>query len=142
MKLIGENIVMSGKSLDYFSNFLQSNSYSKLFVLTDTNTHLHCLHLLPSGFDFIEICIQNGDIEKTKENLFYVLEKLIENNADRDSILINLGGGMVTDLGGFAAAIFQRGIRFINLPTSLLAMVDASFGGKTGINFKQLKNYI
>lgn len=76
------------------------------------------------------------------ETLAYVWKELGDKGASRHSLLINLGGGMVTDLGGFAASTFKRGIKYINIPTTLLAMVDASVGGKTGINFNGLKNEI
>lgn len=88
------------------------------------------------------ITIPAGDIHKTTESLIYVWQKLSEGGATRHSLLINLGGGMITDLGGFAAATFKRGIRFINVPTTLLSMVDAAVGGKTGINFNGLKNEV
>lgn len=117
----------------------------KLFILTDEHTHRHCLPLLHE-FAFLkdstEICIGAGDVHKTPETLSYVWNELSTRGATRHSLMMNLGGGMVTDLGGFAAATFKRGIRMINIPTTLLAMVDASVGGKTGINFNGLKNEI
>jgi 3-dehydroquinate synthase len=92
--------------------------------------------------DAISICIGAGDIHKNIETLAHVWKELGDNGATRHSLMINLGGGMVTDLGGFAASTFKRGIKYINIPTTLLAMVDASVGGKTGINFNGLKNEI
>lgn len=83
-----------------------------------------------------------GDIHKTLETLASVWQVLSDKGATRHSLLINLGGGMITDLGGFAAATFKRGFSYINVPTTLLAMVDASVGGKTGINFNGLKNEV
>ena len=119
--------------------------YDKLFILTDEHTHRHCLPLL-ERFSFLkdctEICIGAEDVHKTLETLSYVWNELSNRGATRHSLMINLGGGMVTDLGGFAAATFKRGIRMMNIPTTLLAMVDASVGGKTGINFNGLKNEI
>ena len=97
---------------------------------------------LPALKDAIEICIGAEDVHKTLETLASVWMSLSTQGATRHSLLINLGGGMVTDLGGFAAATFKRGIAYINIPTTLLAMVDASVGGKTGINFNGLKNEI
>jgi 3-dehydroquinate synthase len=98
------------------------------------------------GFDCLKgaqpIVIGATDSNKTIESLAYVWEKLGEGGATRHSLLINIGGGMVTDLGGFAASTFKRGINYINIPTTLLAMVDASVGGKTGINFRGLKNEV
>ena len=92
--------------------------------------------------DAIEITIGVGDVHKTLETLASVWQVLSDKGASRHSLLINLGGGMVTDLGGFAAATFKRGFAYINVPTTLLAMVDASVGGKTGINFNGLKNEV
>lgn len=92
--------------------------------------------------DAIEITIGAGDVHKTLETLASVWQILSDKGASRHSLLVNLGGGMVTDLGGFAAATFKRGFAYINVPTTLLAMVDASVGGKTGINFNGLKNEV
>ena len=119
--------------------------HDKLFVLTDEHTQRLCLpSLKESGLlkDAVEICIGAEDVHKTLETLASVWMALSTQGATRHSLLINLGGGMVTDLGGFAAATFKRGISYINIPTTLLAMVDASVGGKTGINFNGLKNEI
>ena len=119
--------------------------HDKLFGLTDEHTQRLCLpSLKESGLlkDAVEICIGAEDVHKTLETLASVWMALSQQGATRHSLLINLGGGMVTDLGGFAAATFKRGISYINIPTTLLAMVDASVGGKTGINFNGLKNEI
>ena len=119
--------------------------HDKLFVLTDEHTRRLCLPALkelPALKDAIEICIGAEDVHKTLETLASVWMSLSTQGATRHSLLINLGGGMATDLGGFAAATFKRGIAYINIPTTLLAMVDASVGGKTGINFNGLKNEI
>lgn len=119
--------------------------HDKLFILTDEHTQQLCLPSLkevPFLKDAIEISIGAEDTHKTLETLAAVWMALCEKGATRHSLLINLGGGMVTDLGGFAAATFKRGISYINIPTTLLAMVDASVGGKTGINFNGLKNEI
>lgn len=119
--------------------------HDKLFILTDENTRELCLPHIAS-FDCLKdaqvITIGAGDIHKTLETLASVWKALGDGGATRHSLLINLGGGMVTDLGGFAASTFKRGIAYINIPTTLLAMVDASVGGKTGINFNGLKNEI
>ena len=119
--------------------------HDRMFVLTDTTTRELCLPLI-SGFPFMNgaeiITIGATDQHKTLQSLSHVWEELGRLGATRHSLLINLGGGMVTDLGGFAASTFKRGINYINIPTTLLAMVDASVGGKTGINFNGLKNEI
>lgn len=119
--------------------------HDRIFVLTDDTTRQKCWPLIE---DFIGlrgatvITIAPSDTHKNIESLVYVWRMMERGHATRHSLLINLGGGMVTDLGGFAASTFKRGIDFINIPTTLLAMVDASVGGKTGINLDNLKNEI
>ena len=117
--------------------------YTSLFVLVDENTLKHCY---PSVQNILPahqlIVIPSGELNKTLATCQSVWDKLTENNADRKSLLLNLGGGVITDLGGFCAACYKRGIAFINLPTSLLAMVDASVGGKTGVDYLGFKNQI
>ena len=119
--------------------------HDRLFVLTDTTTLDLCWPLiknLPCLDGALMITIGATDECKTLESLIHVWTSLQEGHGTRHSLLVNLGGGMVTDLGGFAASTFKRGIRYINIPTTLLSMVDASVGGKTGINFGGLKNEI
>ena len=117
----------------------------KVFVLTDENTEKLCLPLV-ADYPFLQdantIVIGASDTNKNLDSLTHVWEELGAGGATRHSLLINIGGGMVTDLGGFAASTFKRGINYINIPTTLLSMVDASVGGKTGINFLGLKNEI
>ena len=117
----------------------------RLFIMVDENTRRHCLPLI-SGMDCMQgaqvITIGASDENKTLQTLTEVWTALQQGGATRHSLMVNLGGGMVTDLGGFAAATFKRGLNYINIPTTLLAMVDASVGGKTGINFGGLKNEI
>jgi 3-dehydroquinate synthase len=124
---------------------IENNHSDKIYILTDRHTHKLCKSLL-DGFSFLksanEIIIGAGDIHKTPDTLQEVWTALSKSGATRHSIMINLGGGMLTDLGGFAAATFKRGIKYINIPTTLLSMVDAAVGGKTGINFNGLKNEI
>ncbi|CAI9430004.1 3-dehydroquinate synthase [Candidatus Ornithobacterium hominis] len=118
----------------------------KITFLVDENTQIHCLPLVLErckdldAATFLEI--PAGESAKQIGNVADVWGGMLDLNLDRNSLLINLGGGVVTDLGGFAASTFKRGITFINIPTSLLAMADASVGGKTGIDFKGLKNQI
>ena len=119
--------------------------HDRLFILTDEQTHRLCMpQMREVSFlkDAIEITIGAGDVHKTLETLASVWQILSDKGASRHSLLVNLGGGMVTDLGGFAAATFKRGFAYINVPTTLLAIVDASVGGKTGINFNGLKNEV
>lgn len=115
------------------------------FILTDETTLALCWPIVqefPCLKDAKPITIKAGDTHKDLESISHVWSELQRMGATRHSLLINLGGGMVTDLGGFAASTFKRGISFINIPTTLLSMVDASVGGKTGINFGGLKNEI
>ena len=119
--------------------------HDRIFVLTDDNTNKKCWGKIKDFApmkDVKLITIPSGDTQKNLKTLSSVWEALSNGGATRHSLLINLGGGMVTDLGGFAASTFKRGINFVNIPTTLLAMVDASVGGKTGINFCGLKNEI
>lgn len=120
-------------------------SYDRLFVLTDTTTLALCWPLV-EGFKCMSgakmITIDSTDENKTLESVCHVWTSLQQGGATRHSLLVNLGGGMVTDLGGFAASTYKRGIKYINIPTTLLSMVDASVGGKTGFNFGGLKNEI
>lgn len=123
----------------------QDMAYDKVFILADETTEKCCWPVvseLESLQNALHIVIPSTDAHKNLESLSYVWTQLSNNGATRHSLLINLGGGMVTDLGGFAASTFKRGIDFVNIPTTLLAMVDASEGGKTGINFNGLKNEI
>lgn len=124
---------------------IQECPHDKLFILVDEHTRELCLPLI-SGFGYLNdaniITIGAEDVHKNVETLVHVWQSLGDGGASRHSLMINLGGGMVTDLGGFAASTFKRGIKYINIPTTLLAMVDASVGGKTGINFNGLKNEI
>ena len=119
--------------------------HDRLFVLTDTTTVELCWPLVKplSCFETAQlITIGATDENKTLESLSHVWRALQEGGASRHSLLVNVGGGMVTDLGGFAASTFKRGLAYINIPTTLLSQVDASVGGKTGINFGGLKNEI
>lgn len=117
----------------------------RIFILTDTQTHRHCLPAV-AGFaclkDAVQITIADTDAHKDLQTLSEVWTALQQGGATRHSLLVNLGGGMVTDLGGFAASTFKRGMSFVHIPTTLLSMVDASVGGKTGINFGGLKNEV
>ena len=124
---------------------IKSIRHDKIFILKDKNTHIHCYPFIKNAPSISEaklIIIPADDSNKTIDNLSKVWEELTHNGATRHSLLINLGGGMVTDLGGFAAATFKRGIKYINIPTTLLGAVDAAVGGKTGINFVGFKNEI
>ena len=119
--------------------------HDRLFVLTDDTTRELCLPVIAhmacmQGAQPISIPV--GDQNKTLESVVHVWSELQQHGATRHSLMVSLGGGMVTDLGGFAASTFKRGLQLINIPTTLLAMVDASVGGKTGFNFGGLKNEV
>lgn len=124
---------------------IAETEHDRVFVLTDDITQECCLPkvaVLFAKHNATTITIRHDDTNKTLATLADVWTALQRGGATRHSMLVNLGGGMVTDLGGFAAATFKRGINFINIPTTLLAMVDAAVGGKTGINFGGLKNEV
>lgn len=140
-----QEVILCDRFEDDLRRCLAQETYDKVFILTDETTRLQCLPRLREMKELseaAEIVIGAGDTHKTVETLAHVWQVLSEGGASRHSLLINLGGGMVTDLGGFAASTFKRGIAYINIPTTLLAMVDAAVGGKTGINFNGLKNEI
>ena len=126
-------------------NAISECEHDRIFVLTDDTTQQLCWPKI-KNFKALKnstpIIIKATDTHKNLDTLSQVWQALSNGGATRHSLMINLGGGMVTDLGGFAASTFKRGIDFINIPTTLLAMVDASVGGKTGINFGGLKNEI
>lgn len=124
---------------------LKQKNYTSVFILVDENTQAYCLPVFKSIFNVTVdgiILIKAGEIYKNIDTCAEVWAALSQRDADRKSLLINLGGGVVTDLGGFVASTFKRGIDFINIPTTLLAMVDASIGGKTGVDLGALKNQI
>ena len=140
-----QHIIISNDIEHDLATAVAESEHDRVFVLTDDTTHECCLPkvaALLAQYDAVPITIAHGDQHKTLAALGDVWTALQQGGATRHSLLINLGGGMITDLGGFAAATFKRGINFINIPTTLLAMVDAAVGGKTGINFGGLKNEI
>ena len=125
---------------------LSKNNFSKIFILVDENTHQFCLPLFLEKIEthvVIEIIeIESGEENKNINTCSGVWSSLSDLNADRKSLMINIGGGVITDLGGFVACTFKRGIAYVNVPTTLLSMVDASVGGKTGVDLGALKNQI
>lgn len=140
-----QKIIFSNDVSAAIGGALGGMEYNKLFVLTDENTHHYVLDRLRDNRQIAEaweIVIKAGDMHKNIDSVADVWKSLGENGATRKSVVINLGGGVVTDLGGFAASTFKRGIRFLNVPTTLLSAVDAAVGGKTGVNFGGLKNEI
>lgn len=140
-----QEIIISPHFDESLERVIRQHPHDKLFILTDQTTHELCwpvMEHLPYLQTAIHLVIPATDQHKNLETLAKVWQMLGEKGGTRHSLLINLGGGMITDLGGFAASTFKRGICYINIPTTLLAMVDASVGGKTGINFNGLKNEI
>ena len=140
-----QKVIISQDLEQSLSQAIAECTYDRLFVLTDETTHRLCLPVV-AGYSCMKpaerITIGATDANKTLDSLSHVWSELQRLGATRHSLMVNLGGGMVTDLGGFAASTFKRGISYINIPTTLLSMVDASVGGKTGINFGGLKNEI
>lgn len=134
------------KAYQSLNDYLIEEFTSKIFVLVDNNTRKHCLPILrekiESQHSFEVLEIHEGEKHKNLETCSSIWEQLSSLGADRKSLIINLGGGVITDMGGFVASCFKRGIRFINIPTTLLSMVDASVGAKTGIDLGVLKNQI
>jgi 3-dehydroquinate synthase len=139
-------IYFNDASFLYLEKLLKPETYSKIFVLVDENTNEHCLPYflanLPTEIEIEIIEIETGEENKNIYTCIDLWHSLIELDADRKSIILNLGGGVITDIGGFVASTFKRGIDFVNIPTTLLAMVDASIGGKNGVDLGSLKNQI
>src|ERR1700710_574810 len=133
-------------SINELIKFIRKGNYSSFYILTDENTGVHCLpaitaHLTDAdNFDIIEI--NAGEESKDIDFCIGIWKTLIDFGADRKSLLINLGGGVISDMGGFAASTYKRGIDFVHVPTTLLSQVDASVGGKTGIDIDSIKNII
>ena len=138
-----QHIIAATDVASTLEQLLREITHDRLYVLTDEHAARLCWPLVESALgEAYLITIAAGDEHKHVEALCHVWSELSAHGATRHSLLVNLGGGMVTDLGGFAAATFKRGISCINVPTTLLAMVDAAVGGKTGINLNSLKNEV
>ena len=137
---LGENV------FSVLSEYLRAYESSKIFILVDENTLEHCIPSLLlenkalHNAEIIEI--DSGEENKTIDICYQLWKTLADYKADRSSLLINLGGGVITDMGGFVASTYKRGIDFINIPTTLLSQIDASVGGKTGVDFEGLKNVV
>ena len=143
--MAAQNVIICKNLQSELQDFLQSVKYDKLFVLTDSNTLELCLPMLkevPQLQGAPVITVEAGDTNKNIEQVTAIWMRLCNEGASRNSLLLNVGGGMITDMGGFVAATFKRGIHSVNVPTTLMASVDAAVGGKTGINFNGLKNEI
>ena len=138
---IGDSGGFDGQAL---RQLVRKGDYTKIALLTDENTKRHCLPLVLQAFDFeINVVeIPSGEQHKSLDTCSFVWQEMNRLGLDRRSLLINLGGGVIGDMGGFCAATYLRGIDFVQMPTTLLAQVDASIGGKLGIDFQYLKNNI
>ena len=129
----------------FLNNHIKKFDYSKIFIHVDNNTKEYCVEyflkeISLEKFEIIES--EDGEENKNIESCLKLWDSISSAGGDRNSLLINLGGGVVTDMGGFIASTYKRGINYVNIPTTLLSMVDASVGGKTGIDFGILKNQI
>ncbi len=139
-------ITFLDRNFSQLNDFLTENTFSKIFILVDENTHEYCLPLLLGNleteisFEILEV--EPGEEMKNIQTVNQLWEILTEMQADRKALIINLGGGVITDMGGFVASTYKRGIKFINIPTTLLSMCDASIGGKTGIDLMHYKNMV
>ena len=138
------NHIKIGNAGKILSQYISENNFSKIGFLSDNNSSKYCLNRILENhkFDYHTITIEEGEENKSLSTCEKVWEELINLKFDRNSLLINVGGGVICDLGGFVASTYMRGIDFINIPTTLLSQVDASVGGKLGVDFQNLKNII
>lgn len=138
--------IIFDESIQYLSEFLEAKDYSQVIILVDSNTDVHCypklIELLPSLADAPKIVTPAGEQNKQLSACEEVWAKMLEVHADRKAVLLNLGGGVIGDMGGFIAACYKRGIDFIQIPTTVLSQVDSSIGGKLGVDFRYGKNLI
>lgn len=137
-------IIFTAEAKQALSRVLTQLSFSKLAVLTDENTQSLCLPIVSSILpeDTIFISVRSGEIQKNLETCTEIWSQMTDAALDRKALMLNLGGGVITDMGGFCASLYKRGIRFLNMPTTLLSQVDASVGGKLGVDFNGLKNHL
>jgi 3-dehydroquinate synthase len=144
MKTLHKYSVHIGKeSLDYLQQFIANNNYSGVVVLTDENTHKHCYPLLKGSLSSYNVInVKSGEGYKNLSTCLSIWQQLSDLGCDRKTLLINLGGGVLCDMGGFVAVTYLRGIDFVHIPTTLLSMSDACIGGKLGVNFNGIKNQI
>ena len=140
---IGANILITDNIAKEINSFLTAHAFSKIAILADENTEAHCYPRIKDDLpSHVLIRIKSGELNKNLRTCEFIWQYLTDHQFDRSGLLINLGGGVIGDMGGFCAATFKRGIDFINVPTTLLSQVDASVGGKLGIDFGNFKNHI
>ena len=138
-----ETIELSQNAAESINQYLAQHQYSKVAVLVDDNTRAHCYPRVQAALgEHLLVEIKAGEEEKHLSTCTHIWQVLTDAAFDRKGVLINLGGGVIGDMGGFCAAAYKRGIDFVNLPTTLLSQVDASVGGKLGIDFQGFKNHI
>lgn len=146
IKSLGYTIYTGKTVFKDLNSFLKKRKYSSYFILCDENTLKNCLPTLIANCKELKDAevfeIESGEASKSLQLCSQLWDALLGYNADKNALMINLGGGVISDLGGFIASVYKRGIDFINIPTTLLAMADASVGGKTGIDFSGFKNSI
>ena len=146
LSLYNSDIFVGNNSINYLTSYIKEKSPTKIFILVDSNTKNKCLpFLMKSVFgikDSFVIEVAPGEISKSLDEVQKICNLLLYHEIDRSSLIINLGGGVICDLGGFVASIIKRGVSFINIPTTLLAQIDASIGGKVGVNFEKQKNQL
>lgn len=141
--MIIKNIYVTSSLSQSLSEFFANNQFSQIAVLTDDNTYKHCYPLVKESLpDHTVLTIKPGESYKNIDTCIYLWEKMTQLSMDRKALFLNLGGGVIGDMGGFVASAYKRGIKFLNLPTTLLAQADASVGGKLGIDFQGYKNHI
>jgi 3-dehydroquinate synthase len=138
-----DNILFSDTASTDLESFLKTRRYSRVGVVTDANTLVHCYPLIKNGLgEHTLTTVQSGEENKTLVTCQKIWQFMTDQNFDRHSVLLIIGGGVLGDMGGFCAATFKRGIDFILIPTTLLSQVDASIGGKLGVDFQNFKNHI
>jgi len=146
LKSDGYAVHFGNNALISLNSFLVKRKFNRCFILCDENSLQHCLpHLVIAcpqlgTADIIEV--ESGEVNKSLDTCTNIWEIFLEQKADKNTLLINLGGGVISDLGGFMASVFKRGLPYVHIPTSLLAMADACLGGKNGIDFMGIKNSI
>ena len=141
--MLPSHIVINSNPSRALAGFLLKSSYSSICILMDENTEVYCYPLIEGSLPQHKIIrVPSGEVHKTLTTCSSIWQQLTEFTMDRHGLLIVLGGGVLGDMGGFCAATYKRGIDFILMPTTLLAQVDASVGGKLGIDFEHFKNHI
>lgn len=142
----GSAVVIGTDTFRALNNFIKKGNYTSFVILCDEHTVQHCLPVLVVHCEALRsaelIELESGEMQKNLETCVQVWSALQDMQVDKNTLIVNLGGGVITDLGGFVASVYKRGLDFVNIPTTLLAMVDASVGGKNGVDLNTIKNQI